>query len=93
MSGVEEGTEHLPISFLTSIETMIWRDLEVLCDCNQKGYEGVITVMYRLTSKQQDKIDELTEQIKHPNINWGNQEEEISDIVSIMSGAVYGRSK
>lgn len=72
---------------------MIWRDLEVLCDCNQKGYEGVITVMYRLTSKQQDKIDELTEQIKHPNINWGNQEEEISDIVSIMSGAVYGRSK
>lgn len=90
---MEEGTEHLAISFLTSIETMIWRDLEVLCDCNQKGYEGVITVMYRLTSKQQDKIDELTEQIKHPNINWGNQEEEISDIVSIMSGAVYGRSK
>ena len=93
MSGVEEGTEHLAISFLTSIETMIWRDLEVLCDCNQKGYEGVITVMYRLTSKQQDKIDELTEQIKHPNINWGNQEEEIGDIMSIMSGAVYGRSK
>ena len=90
---MEEGTEHLAISFLTSIETMIWRDLEVLCDCNQKGYEGVITVMYRLTSKQQDKIDELTEQIKHPNINWGNQEEEIGGIVSIMSGAVYGRSK
>ena len=31
--------------------------------------------MYRLISKQQDKIDELTEQVKHQHINWVNREE------------------